>query len=308
LAGVSNTHDVLTGHTTSIIALTALAAAVCACGGDDELTYTQLAAYGNFTCGVQSDATVSCWGSKYAYDSNPAPPTPVAGAVTQLSVGFGARSCGVRAGGEVACDSQIAEPLEGPFAQVDVGQRVDCAVALDHTVHCWGLSSAGAAWEDADQPEGTFQQVSVGPERACGVKVDGTLDCFWGTTEMSAPPSGAFTQVDVGAEHVCALTVSGTVVCWSSAVSASADSLGTIPDGSFVQLSVSEAPSPAHACAVQADGAVACWGDNEFGQADPPSKIAFKQVSAGSRHTCGLRMDDTAFCWGDDREGQTTPP
>ena len=62
-----------------------------------------------------------------------------------------------------------------------------------------------------------------------------------------------------------------------------------------------------HTCGLREDGSVACWGDNDYGAASPPEGETFTTISSGMGHTCGLREDGSARCWGDNSEGQSSP-
>lgn len=63
-----------------------------------------------------------------------------------------------------------------------------------------------------------------------------------------------------------------------------------------------------HTCVINGCGEVQCWGRNDFGQASPPARVRFDQISGGLWHTCGIRSKDgLTECWG--RSGLlTTPP
>jgi len=100
--------------------------------------FSQLALELDYACAVRADdASIVCWG------------TPVED-VGQL------------------------DPPAGPFASVDVGATVACALGLDGAIACWG-----------EDPDG-----------------------------LASPPSGAFFELDVAGSSGCAVDQRGEVVCW----------------------------------------------------------------------------------------------
>lgn len=131
------------------------------------------------TCRVETDGSVSCWGSNF--DGEAVPPD---GEFAAVSVGAG-YACGVRTDGSVACwgDDRLgqATPPEGTFTSVSagidsLGGSYACGVGTDGSVACWGDDYAG----EATPPDGRFTSVSAGPAHTCGVRIDGYVAC-WGT-------------------------------------------------------------------------------------------------------------------------------
>ena len=65
-----------------------------------------------------------------------------------------------------------------------------------------------------------------------------------------------------------------------------------------------------HACGLRENATALCWGEypNDYGILDAPAQIAFRQISAGANFTCGLRQNGTIACWGNNNGGRATPP
>ena len=259
-------------------------------------TFTQVSAGWYHTCGLHSDGTVACWGWTAHGLTNPPP-----GTFTQVSAG-GSHTCGVLSDGTAACwgdnSSGQATPPAGTFLRptLSAGAWHTCGLQTDGTVSCWGLNDFGQATPPAD----TFTQVSAGYRNTCALQTDGTVSCWgWDGYGQLATPAGTFSQVSTGIVHTCGLHSDGTVACWGW------DAYGqaTPPAGTFTRISSGNR----HTCGVQSDGTVACWGENFYGQLSAPAGT-FTQVSTGQWHTCGLQSDGTVVCWGDGRYGQATAP
>jgi len=82
-------------------------------------TFSQVSAGGSHTCGILTDASVTCWGADQ--DGQASPP---AGTFAQVSAGWD-HTCGVKTNGSVACwgadDADQAAPLADTFSQVSAG-------------------------------------------------------------------------------------------------------------------------------------------------------------------------------------------
>ena len=114
------------------------------------------------------------------------------------------------------------------------------------------------------------------------------------------PPEGVFTNVSASEYRSCGVRAGGSIECWG-------EPLPGVPEGEFVQVSVSEGRRVPHGCALGAEGSVVCWGGNDYGQADAPEG-GFVQVSAGGANSCGVRSDGLLSCWGNNEFGQLKVP
>lgn len=221
------------------------------------------------------------------------------------------RQPGVEVGGRPHCwgknDHKKSNPPEEEIMiQIISGFFYSCGITLDQTVQCWGRL--------ADTPvPGLYSQITGAIDYACGVMTDGKINC-WGHSKMvnifptadymAARGIEQFVQVSCHEEHCCALDDKGMATCWGSE--------------SYDELT---SPIEQH---LNADGEVVSqnedggdegedfYGFNEFegGEAgtsgselhsprDAMNKVAFKQISAGSRTTCGIRYDTSdLMCWG----------
>jgi alpha-tubulin suppressor-like RCC1 family protein len=142
-----------------------------------------------FTCGVQSDATLWCWGNndlgelglgdsgEGAYRDVP---TQVGIEADWSAVTAGVyHACGVRNGGELWCwgsdqygdlglggggmrDSPAQVGSDPVWGQPAAGADDSCATRLDHTLWCWGLPDEGELGVGS-RTKNTFVPVQVGP-------------------------------------------------------------------------------------------------------------------------------------------------
>ncbi len=167
-------------------------------------TFASVSAGRRHTCGVRSDATISCWGSNES--GRAAQPT---GAFKSVSAGE-SHTCAVRSDGIIICwgnnDWGKATPPTGTFTSVSAGAAHTCGIRADSGVTCWGLNRTG--W--TAPPTGSFTSINAGYYATCGVKTDGTITC-WGAT--NGAPTGSFIGVSVSQTEVCGVTTNGTIDC-----------------------------------------------------------------------------------------------
>jgi alpha-tubulin suppressor-like RCC1 family protein len=241
-------------------------------------------------------------------------------------------SCGIRAGGSVACwgaagltgnAAGTASPL--PTAVDTISNAVDlaggydhtCAVLADHTVECWGSNSDGQLGDgtnsDANAPVAVTglsdaAAVSTGLRQTCAIRTDGTVKC-WGEPAMLGGGTGNnITQVvsiSAGALGTCAAQFSGMVKCWGNMTQPPA-----ITDATQVGVGYG------FACALRTGGTVICWGNNLQGElglgntdvtttyVDIPGLSGATQIAVGWNHACALLTGGTVKCWGANDSGQ----
>ena len=250
---------------------------------------------GYFTCALNAQGIVSCWGSNWWRGR-------FAGPFVSINGGW-AHACGLRPDGSVICrgsnsDGQASPPSDERFISISSGYFHSCGLRLDGTVECWGEEAVALA----SPRVGALVSISSGASHVCGLRSDGEVRC-WGDDDigqLSYPLGVVFSTVSSGGFHTCALTMDGAPVCWGL----DREGQSSPPqDEKFTSLS----SGGHHTCALRADGTPICWGWDVYGQSTPPTAERFVAISSGSIHTCGLRTDGTASCWGEDNQGQASP-
>ena len=247
-----------------------------------------IAAGDYFTCALDVEGKITCWGDGAAA-------TPPAGTFTDLDAAY-LQACAVATDGSITCwgDTHGTAPSEGAFTSVAVGDYHACAIKTDQSLVCWGDNTDG----QSSPPGGAFIDVDLGQFHSCAVRADNAVLCWgdnvWGQT--NAPTEGVFSSVSAGHVHSCALTSTGSITCWGVIDPPPAgESFEYISTGSW------------HGCAIGTDGQLTCWGDDESGQASPPSGT-FTAVAAGEYHTCALATGGSIECWGANFAGQLNVP
>lgn len=144
--------------------------------------FTQVSARRVHTCGLLTDARITCWGDN-TYGEAEAPP----GSFSQVAAGL-SHSCGLTTDGTAICweddDSRRATPPEKTFTRITAGWLHSCGIGTDSRIACWGDNSHG----QADPPDGTFTQVTTGEGHSCGLRTEGTVTC-WGNNDYGQTES-----------------------------------------------------------------------------------------------------------------------
>ena len=219
-------------------------------------------------------------------------------------------SCAIRVGGQLVCVGsnkyRQAEPPEGMYRSVSVGEEFSCGVTTDGALLCWGRNHHHAT----KTPDGVYRSVSSSGDyslrHSCAVRVDSKIVC-WGNGRLD-PPDYDFRTVDVTDRFACGVRTNGTVACWGEGYGGSTPSVSAPPnpsvppedrngsteppEGQFVAVAVGE---QGQACGVRANGKIACWG-NEGITKYAPTEGRFTAVGAGWR-ACALRDDGKIVCW-----------
>ncbi|MBI4821271.1 MAG: hypothetical protein HY791_33735 [Deltaproteobacteria bacterium] len=218
----------------------------------------------DFSCALERDARVSCWGLNSQGQLGRMSP-PVISATPLVVEGV----LGVRALG--------------------VGARFACALLETRKVSCWGASALGRGADHDGTVARTVTDLAdaislaVGASHACVLLASGEVEC-WGSnasgavglpqdTDILEPHvvSGidSVVQLVAGYEHTCALRFDGSVWCWGFATFVSArEPTEIIALGPATAI----AGGSGHLCAQRSDGSVWCVGNNSVGQiaADGP--------------------------------------
>jgi alpha-tubulin suppressor-like RCC1 family protein len=279
---------------------------------DSPLSWVDVSAFGEHSCGLASSGQVYCWGK--GYRSTPQAPVPDihATALIQNQCARNARDEVYCWGGEIGYDPVQIVP--GVVRSASRGTAVTCAVGGDGVAQCSG-----------ENLHGELGNGTSGASRA-----------------SMAPVSGGYRFASIVATgwSVCGLDVGGTAICWGSnytatlgrrttetcAVGSFSDPCSTTPAAVSGNLSFRSIDvGGAHACGIATDGRLYCWGTDVFanlGTAATPDRCTpnnlpctYAPVQVGARtdfrsiHTsnvfnCGLTTTNEAYCWGSNHYGQ----
>lgn len=282
---------------------------------DTAVTFDELSAGTNHSCGITTDRALYCWGSNTSFrvgvpnGTDTRSPVRVGTANDWVSVSAGGdHSCGLRAPGRLFCWGgnafrqvnpsvtalSVQEPTQiGSFnawAAVSAGQQHTCGIQLgqgESRLFCWGSNADGRLGNGSPSGHGStfvpigqledWQSVDVGIH-TCGIRAGGQLFC-WG--------ANADGQLGVGDREPRPTPVRvGAASDWRE--------VGT---------------GDRHSCGLRLDGTMFCWGQNFDGQIGDgsftrrltpvtvPSPDAWLALGVGDAHTCGLREDGPS-CWG----------
>ncbi len=263
----------------------------------------KVAAGAHHTCALNSNITVSCWGSNDAGQVNGTPssnsntPTPVPTAsFTPAAIPSPA-------------------PSVTPYIPLVAGSLHTCGIDSAYHVKCWGSNQYAQLIGSSGSPQfteilstKTIYQLTAGRDHTCALTEDGTGVYCWGdnsfgqlggsnvTTPTAVPsvipsPTPSATpaiiqNIAAGANHTCAiLSGNGGVECWGGnqyGQLGNITNIGTTtsnPTPSFVTALTAATLTAAnttvqllaagdfHTCAIIGpSGTVQCWGSNSYGQ------------------------------------------
>jgi len=242
---------------------------------------TDIAGGGDHLCLVRSDHTVWCWGANDAGQ-----------------LGDGTTQ-------DRARPVQAKTPTGRSFVQVSTAENHTCALAMDHTVWCWGANDAGqlGAVNAAGDPR---------PDSPLPIQVMART----ATTPPSFPPLLA-THLATGGKHTCVIDPETAVVCWGENDSGQCGQDLSAGDDVVVPTAVpglSEgyvdvAAGKAATAVVKDDGSLLAFGDNASGELGigtttssfTPVRAKITSVvtaAGGDEHVCAVKSDSSIWCWG----------
>ncbi|HTM45698.1 MAG TPA: hypothetical protein VL137_12120 [Polyangiaceae bacterium] len=268
------------------------AGSLCDCpagtrGEHCEIYTLALSAGISYTCALQSDEALTCWGDG---------PTPPPGAFKSVFVGV-QTTCAIRTDGTLSCWDHAGAALTPPggqFLSVATAFGSSCAVTLAGNIVCWGVDGT---LRPSPLPDSDFVSVVTGGSFTCGLKSDATVTC-----NGIATLSGQFTQLSASETDLCGLKIDGTMVC-EGATYFGPEKTNSI--FKWISVGLSVAGGASHLCAVNPDGSLGCWGASVFG---PQPSGVFTAVAAGLSHDCALAEAGSIVCWGGNDSGESTPP
>jgi alpha-tubulin suppressor-like RCC1 family protein len=213
------------------------------------LQWNQIAARGDFVCGLSSTFELWCWGDNVSSAKKSATALEVAPGTKWMDVAAGAtHTCGVTNNGVLQCwganvygqlgtGDQKEHPspttIAADFRSAGLGKNSSCAVNGKGELYCWGDNAAGqlglgdltARLVPTKVELGMgWKQVSISATFACGIQTDDSLWCWGGKGDDDAPTGklapkpisfpGRWLQVHLHDDHGCALRADGVVACW----------------------------------------------------------------------------------------------
>jgi alpha-tubulin suppressor-like RCC1 family protein len=284
------------------------------------LSFRQVSAGGDHTCGVTTNDRAYCWGSNVL---------------------------GQLGDGTTTARNRPTAVLGGlSFRHVSVGPEHSCGVTTDERAFCWGRNDRGQLGDGTTANRLTpgvvasgrrFRQVRAGGAYTCAINPLRVAFC-WGENAAGSLGDGTtirrLTPVRVlgglhwrelsggGNGHICGVTTDDRAYCWGLGGN------GALGDGTLIDRLQ---PSPvaggllfreveagnSHTCGVTTADRAYCWGYGAYGQLGDgttplsrpiPAPVAgqrrFAHLNAGYDHTCGITLAGRDFCWGANYLGQ----
>jgi hypothetical protein len=226
------------------------------------------------------------------------------------------------------------------FSQISAGGGHTCGVSTDNRAYCWGLNDYGQLGDGTTTNRLTpvavaggrrFRVVSAGNFHTCGITPADVLFC-WGSnrygvmgtaaapdhTPVKIPGGHSWRNVSAGFSHTCGATTANTAYCWGNnsnyqlgngtgsmvaqPLTKVSGNLGwrQVFAGSGYISESSDDPAPDHAlsCGITTAGRVYCWGSG--GGSSTPKEIIgarrYSQLGAGIQG-CGVRGTGVIDCW-----------
>lgn len=243
------------------------------------------------TCGLRSDGTVWCWGSRLH---------------GELGDGL------VGGSSTVPVQVQTASGALAGVSQLSVGNQHACALLGDGSAWCWGRNDhgqVGPGWASGAEPFAVrmtdggaalpaIREVSANALLTLALLETGSVRC-WGSSDLGQCGDGT---TGYGNQRIDPVTVRSA----------------TGPIRRIVAIS---AGGGQH-CALRDDATAWCWGWNRWGAvgdgtagnlrtlavkvraADGSVLRGITAIAAGEEHTCALLTGGEAWCWGGARLGR----
>jgi alpha-tubulin suppressor-like RCC1 family protein len=270
------------------------------------VTAVSVAAGGDHSCALLSDATIKCWGNAYA---------------GRLGSGQGYEFIGDEPD-ELGDDLPVVDLGASESAtSMATGYAHSCAVLASGNLKCWGHSG--------------FAQLGLGDRENRGDE-PGEMGDDLPAVELGT--GARVEQVALGGDHSCALLQDGVVKCWGTASNGrlglgqplddKGDNPGEMGDAlprvNLGGAATSIAIGGGHSCALLEDGGLKCWGSAAFGQlgtddandrgddlaemgaalSEIDLRAPVRAVAAGGSSTCALLTNGSVKCWGSNQAGQ----
>ena len=237
------------------------------------LSFSRLQSGDGFSCGIQDDGSVVCWGDTAGL---------VVSGKFQSFTFEGKNVCGIRRDGSVICPSlaPVAVP-SGAFRSFTHGSVQSCGVRVDGRLECWGGGYP--------PPTGVFRDFASGGGRVCGIDAASHVRCW--TAREALPlelPATEYSSIALGVAHLCGLRKDHRLACVSEDLANAA----VTPSGSFQSI----AAGAFGTCGLRSDGSITCWGSNDYEQIELPSGPFRSLAVSSSGNCCGVNRNGEIAC------------
>lgn len=260
------------------------------------LTFAQIDAGFENSCGVTAGGVLYCWGGNGYLQVRPT----------------AADSRGVSTPTVQRPGTTFRKVSVGPYGTI-------CALGTDDAIYCWGTNyyyevgrEPPSRVDSARAPVSgslRFLDVAVGGFGGCGVALDGDAYC-WATYGASGRSQSEprrilggrkFVSIAASPRVYCALESGGAVSCWGTHVAslvpgaaAPFDEPKPVPgDIHFASLSVGST----RACGLTAAGALYCWSTKEPLPRRLSTRRTFRSLDMESDRVCAISAEREAFCF-----------
>jgi alpha-tubulin suppressor-like RCC1 family protein len=281
------------------------------------LSFRQVSAGNDHTCGVTATDQVYCWGYN-GYST----------AGGQLGDGTTTRRL-----------RPVAVVGGLRFSQVSAGVSHTCGVTTDSRAYCWGRNDYGQLGDGTVENRLTpvpvaggrrFRVVSAGNFHTCGITPADLLFC-WGanrygvlgtggpnsTSPVRVPGGLTWRNVSAGFSHTCGAATGGRGYCWGNntnyqigngtsswrydkptAVSGGLNFRQLFVGSGYIADAGEPAPDLALSCGITTTNRVYCWGSG--GGSSTPREVLggrrYGQIGIGNQG-CGVALTGAIFCW-----------
>ena len=272
------------------------------------LSFSQVSAGVDHTCGVTTDNRAYCWGRNDYGQLGDGTTDPK---FTPVAVAGGRR-----------------------FRVVSAANFHTCGITPSNALFCWGTNrygtlGAAAAPDHTPVKVGgarTWRNVSAGFSHSCGATTTNEAFC-WGNNSnfqigngqgslVAQPPTKvvgglSWRQVFVGSGFIsessndpapdhalsCGITTTDHVYCWGSGA-ASSTPKEIIGARRYSQLGVGT-----QGCAVRFTGVIDCWTSETITKVASGTLRFLRVAVSGLRgHKCAVGTDNKAYCWGPEND------
>jgi alpha-tubulin suppressor-like RCC1 family protein len=292
--------------------------------------FISLAAGGNHTCAIDTNAKAWCWGD----DGN------LATGVATSNFGLGLP------------EHRQVPALNVSFVTIDTNMDHTCALSSGLEVYCWGSNTRGQLGYPQSVNNGTaiatklangkqYQDVKVGSLHTCAIlasnawmdcfgenfdyQVTGTLTFGFGASATVNPliqllQNKSVNMQATGATDTCAENWNDDIICWGSPANGGLTSNGFLALHNAFATSIATdidlngaAPGlGTHTCVTGRGGSLFCgqWTYSIPPQLaavpDPQSNhvVVWQEVDVGPNHVCGVTTMQEVWCFGLNSFGQ----